>query len=283
MLIFSSMKTTPWGRRNNGLSRGAWWGVAVAACFVFLVLVRLVAPNLFLSLFAPAFSLSNNLSVSVGEVLGGFTDVKALAGDNAMLAEENAALSLANRTLSEKVRDLTALLGSEAPTAHGIVAGVLARPPVAAYDTLVLSVGTDIGVALGMEAYGAGGIPLGLVSSATADFSRVTLFSAPGVSVAAWAGNARIPVTLVGAGAGAYTARVPQDSGVVVGDAVFVPGPGAIPVGTVIRVGGGSSDPLATLFIRPAVNLFSITWVTLRDTGSAVSAVRLDIASISAP
>ena len=58
----------------------------------------------------------------------------------------------------------------------GIIAGIVARPPASPYDTLVLSAGSEEGVTLGMEAFGAGGVPLGVVSSVLANFSRVTLF-----------------------------------------------------------------------------------------------------------
>lgn len=276
MQTFSSMKTTRWGRRNRGLSRGAWWSVAVLAFALIFTLLRLLAPNLFLHALAPAFSLGNMLSTRMSSILADFADTRVLATKYASLESDNAVLSLENRTLKEKIRDLTALLGSGSREQNGIVAGVLARPPIAAYDTLILSAGTSAGVRERMEAFGEGGLPLGVVSSVTADFSRVTLFSAPGVSAAAWVGSARIPITLTGVGAGAYTASVPRGAGIAAGDAVFLPGPGAIPVGSVIHVGGEASEVFATLFIHPVTNPFSITWVSLRDVGSALKDIRLE-------
>jgi len=264
------MKTTHWGRRPSGLSQGARWSAfALAFAFIF-VLARLLAPNVFLYAFAPMFSFGNTLSVSVDGIFAGFSDARILAAKSAKLEGDNAALSLENRTLTEKVKDLATLLGSGSKEPASILAGVLARPPVAAYDTFILSVGTNAGVTEGMEAFGPGSVPLGVVSSVTTDFSRITLFSAPGVSTAAWIGASRTPVTLLGAGAGTYTVSVPRDVGIAVGDTVFLPGPGAIPVGTVVHVGGEASDPLATLFIHPVINPFSITWVSLRNVGSAL-------------
>ena len=274
------MKTTRWGRRRSGLAQSVWLSLAALAFALVFVLVRLMAPNLFLHALAPALSLGDSLSAGVGGVLAGFADTRALALKNASLESDNTALSLENRALTEKVRDLTALLGSGSSEPRGgILASVLARPPVAAYDTLILSAGTSVGVREGMGVFGAGGLPLGVVSSVTADFSRVTLFSAPGVSVAAWVGSARIPVTLTGAGAGAYNASAPRSASIAVGDTVFLPGPGAIPVGTITRVGGEASDQLATLFIHPAANPFSIIWVSLRDIGGAFESMRLEATS----
>ncbi|MDP2594128.1 MAG: rod shape-determining protein MreC [bacterium] len=278
------MKTTHWGKRRSGLSRGVWLSIAALAFALVFVLMRLVAPNLFLHALAPALSLGDSLSAGVGGVLASFADTRALAVKNASLESDNAALSLENRTLTEKAEDLTALLGSASlESREGILAGVLARPPVAAYDTLILSAGTSVGVREGMGVFGAGGLPLGMVSSVTADFSRATLFSAPGVRVAAWVGSARIPITLTGAGAGAYNASAPRSASIAIGDTVFLPGPGAIPIGTITRVGGETSDPLVTLLVHPAANPFSITWVSLRDIGEAFESMRLEATSTLAP
>ena len=277
------MKTTRWGRRRSGLSRGVWWSVAALAFALVFVLMRLIAPNLFLHALAPALSLGDSLSAGVGGVLAGFADTRDLAVKNASLESDNAALSLENRTLTEKVKDLatlsSAIWRTGSPESRSILAGVLARPPVTAYDTLILSVGMSVGVREGMGVFGAGGLPLGVISSVTADFSRATLFSAPGVNVAAWVGSARIPVTLTGAGAGAYTASTPRGARIAVGDTVFLPGPGAIPIGFVIRVGDEAFDPLTTLFIHPVANPFSITWVSLRDIGGAFESMRFEATS----
>src|SRR3989344_6947871 len=121
MQIFSSMKTTRWGRRNRGLSRGAWWSVAALAFALVFVLMRLIAPNLFLHALAPALSLGDTLSAGVGGVLAGFADTRDLAVKNASLESDNAALSLENRALTEKVRDLTALLGSGSSESRGVI------------------------------------------------------------------------------------------------------------------------------------------------------------------
>lgn len=270
------MRTRRWGR-HDGPSRPLIGTAAALAFALFFALARFIAPNLFLSAVSPALTLGTRLSSAVDGLFAGFANAKALAAKNAALADENAALSLENRTLSEKAADLASLLGSpRAPSGGaGIVAGVLARPPVAAYDALIVSAGTNAGVAPGMEAFGAGGLPLGIVSAATPDFARVTLFSAPGVMTSGWIGQKRVPVTLRGAGAGAYAASAPRDAGIAQGDAVFVPGPGALPIGVVASIGGLASDPMATLFIRPAANPFSITTVVLREAGSALAGVSL--------
>ena len=99
------------------------------------------------------------------------------------------------------------------------------------------------------------------------DFSRVTLFSAPGVITNGWVGAGNVPLIIKGAGAGVLNASVPRSAGIFVGDIVFVPGPGMLPVGVVMRADSDPASPSVTLRIMPTINLFSVAWVTMRDTG----------------
>ena len=262
------MRTRRLGRTERRWGPGTLWSAAALAVALILVLARVLVPDLFIRAVAPVFSVGNALSALAAGTLGGFSDARALAERNAQLAGENARLTLENRTLAGKAADLAALVGTESSgVPRGIVAGVLARPPTAPYDTLILAAGTDAGVRVLARAYGEGGVPLGIIVETSARVSRLRLFSAPGVVTDAWVGDSRTPVTLRGAGAGAFTASVSQGSGVVEVDVVYVAGPGAVAMGTVARITGTSSDPVAALAVAPVANPFSITWVTLEDTG----------------
>jgi hypothetical protein len=77
-----------------------------------------------------------------------------------------------------------------------------------------------------------------------------------------------MPIALEGAGAGAFRATVPREAGLAAGEMVYLPGPGAIPVGTVVRVDADPSSPRATIHIRPHTSPFSITWVEIGNNGS---------------
>lgn len=231
--------------------------------------MRFVAPDLFLTVFAPVLRTGTALQGKIEGFASGFGDARTLASMNERLASENAVLSVQNRMLSEHIADLSTLLGSETTPHASIVAGVLSRPPESPYDTLVVNGGTKNGVTLGMEAFGAGGTPLGVVTAVTTSFARITLFSAPGQQVSGWVGKNRAPLTLKGLGAGAFTATVSRAANAVVGDGVYLPGPGALLVGTVTALETDPASPGVTLVIHPVLNPFSIPWVTLTDTGAA--------------
>jgi len=245
------------------------WGICALVFAVLVFLLRLCAPNLFLRIFAPVFHASDALAGESHSIISGFRNTGALAAENERLAQENSILANENQALLQKMANISALTGSVASgkNTSRILAGVIARPPESPYDTLVIAGGTNDKITLGMEVFGNGGVPIGVVSSVLSDFSRVTLFSAPGVVMNGWVGRTNMPVTVIGAGAGAMTVTMPRSAGSAVGDAIFISGPGMLPIGKIARIDGNPSLPSVTLRIAPALNLFSIAWVELRDTG----------------
>lgn len=265
------MKRTFLAKRNALLSSTSLsWGVGAFIFALLTLFLRLLAPNLFLQAFTPVFHISKNIAGESHLFFSSFGDAAALTVRNEQLSRENAALASENQALVEKEASVNALLSAVPSRTAGILAGVVARPPESPYDTLVLDAGEDAGVAVGQEAFGEGGVPLGVVSVATAGFSRVTLFSSPSAVTHGWVGKANVPVTLAGAGGGSFSATLSRSAGVAVGDTVFVPGPGQLPIGTVVRIDSDPSSPGVALRIIPKINPFSVSWVLLRDTGSAL-------------
>lgn len=267
------MKKTFLTKRNALLSSAnASWGAFALLCAVLALMLRLLTPNLFWRATAPLLQGADALASGSRAIFSSFGDTSVLALRNEQLLRENAALANENQALLKKNESCTALSFGSVPDKNnhaGIVAGVISRPPVSPYDTLVLSRGERGGIAVGQEAFGDGGVPLGVVSSVLADFSRITLFSSPNMSTHGWIGSANLPLEILGAGGGAMRAALARSAGVAVGDAVFAPGPGALPVGRVVRIDSDQSSPSVTLHIQPALNPFSVTWVELRDAAPA--------------
>ena len=185
------MKRTFLAKRNALLSpHGVSWGVLAFAFSVCVLVFRLIAPNVFLHALTPAFRASDAIAAESRAFFDSFREVAILAERNDTLAEENAALASENQALMKKTESLSALfVNPKTGSASGILAGILARPTASPYDTLIVSAGEDAGVTLGMEAFGAGGVPIGIVSSLSADFSRVTLFSTPNMTTSGWVGS----------------------------------------------------------------------------------------------
>ena len=269
------MKRTFLSKRNAFLSSASIsWGVFACVGVFFVLLVRLFAPNIFWYAFAPVFRVADSLVIKSHILYSSFGDTAALALKNEQLLNENAALVSENNALLVKVVSLSSLFGSlatERMNASGILTGVVARPPESPYDTLVLAGGMKDGIISGMEVFGAGGVPIGVISSVRTNFSQVTLFSAPNMVTHCWVGKANLPLSIHGSGAGVMSASIARSANISVGDTVFAPGPGALPIGSVTRIDSDPSAPEIVLRIVPTINLFSITWVVVRDTGTAFS------------
>lgn len=265
------MKRTFLAKRNLLLSSaGISWGFFALSGVMFVLLVRLFAPNIFWFILAPVFHGADTLAAQTHIVFSSFSDAAALTLQNEQLMNENAVLSNENQALIAKTNTLSALFSSPAIGSNktsGILAGVVAHPPESPYDTLVLAAGTNAGIILGMEAFGMGGVPLGVISSVFDDFSYVTLFSAPNMVTHGWVGHANVPLAIVGSGAGVMSASLSRSANIMVGDMVFAPGPGALPIGSITRIDNDPTAPEVLLRVTPMVNLFSITWVVVRDTG----------------
>lgn len=237
-------------------------GVIIAIALIVLAL-RAFAPGAFTFLAIPFWKSGDSLADTTERSTGLFGDKGELIEERDRLLHEKEALIASNAVAAAKVQDLTKLLGTRTEAQSGIVAGVLARPPVAPYDMLVLDQGTKSGVAVGNIVQGPGGVPVGVIDTVSSTFSRALLYSAPARSTEGWIGEARLPVTIEGAGSGAFRTSVAREAGIVAGDTVYAPGPGAIPIGTVVRVDADPASARATVHIQPLLNPFTLTWVTI--------------------
>ena len=77
-------------------------------------------------------------------------------------------------------------------------------------------------------------------------------------------------------------ASVARSADIVEGDAIFISGPGTLPIGFVTRIDSNPSSPSVTLRITPALNLFSLTWISVRATG-ATSLISIPVATSTIP
>ncbi len=242
--------------------RGGFLAALLALAVCAAAALRFLAPGALTAAVAPLWRAGASLTAAVG--MHAPTESRASLRARAdELAADNASLTAKNAVLAAQAADLTRLLGTRTEPEKGIVAGVVARPPVAPYDVLIIDQGARAGIREGALVSGPGGTPVGLVGDAGNVQSRVTLFSTRGIETAGWVGGNRIPLTLTGAGAGAFTAAIPRDAGAQVGDGVYVAAGGAYPVGTVVKVESDPSSPSVSLIVRPYTNPFSLTWVTV--------------------
>jgi hypothetical protein len=250
------------------------WGARALLVSVCVVILRLAAPNAFMYVTAPLFIVSESLAGVSHTLFSSFEDSAKLAARNTELTNELTALQAEKMGLSRELAGLSGLLGqsqNQLSPSKGILAEVLARPPVSPYDVFVVLAGTRAGVSQGMLALGAGGVPVGVVQETTEDYARVVLFTAAGVETAGWVGDTNTPINLSGAGGGVFLATVARDANLVVGEAAHIAGPQLAPIGTIARIDSDPASPSVTLQIVPALNMFGTKYVRLISGGSISS------------
>jgi cell shape-determining protein MreC len=168
--------------------------------------------------------------------------------------------------------DLLAMLGRSAAVgsstassskvngAH-ILGAVLVRPPMAAYDEIIIDAGSDDGIMAGARVYAPGNVLIGTTTDVLSQTSKVTLFSSPGQQYPVLIGSSHIPATSVGRGGGQYEADVPQASKIDQGDIVSDSSLSDSAFGIVTTVLANPADPFETVLFAPPVNIYQLRWV----------------------
>ncbi|MCI0597609.1 rod shape-determining protein MreC [Candidatus Parcubacteria bacterium] len=247
------MKTRYPRNRNHIFSaRGVIVFALVVAVTLVMVFLRFVFPSTFSALTAPLLHVGSYVLAPAVS----FEDAGRVAAERDRLKEENQTLHNEKEALLAQLRE-----GEASQEDTRLFARVLSRPPVTPYDVLVLDVGSADGVSMGAAVFGQG-VPVGIIAQVEEKTSRALLFSAAGGTNEGAVGESRLPITLRGEGAGAFSSDVPKEVPVTVGDSVFI-SPGASPLGTVVHIEESASAPQKTLVIRPFANPFMLTTVDI--------------------
>ncbi len=239
---------------------------AVLLIFVLAVgAIQWLVPWFFPSLFMTAaepfwraeFSLSSGAVRSPAELLAENEALKR------QLADMQAAVASSSvGFLMQENAELKAEFG-RASTTPRVLAAVLARPPLAPYDELILDVGADKGVSTTTLVYAPGGALIGRVREAFAHGAKAILLTSPGQTYPIMIGSAHIPATAMGLGGGQYRADVPHGAAIQIGDAASSPALNDSLFGAVVSVATDPSDPFDTVFIAPPANPYQLRWVYL--------------------
>ena len=244
------MTTISPNRRRQG-SRSVTFIVSLVfiLLLVSVLLLRTQVGNLFWQAASPLIALRNSVSQTDASVLRA-----QLASTTATLADRNA--------LYAQNLELKQLLGRTA-LSHTTLAAVLMRPPGIPYDTLMIDIGTNAGVAPGSLVFAGGNSAVGTVSDVYSNMSRVSLFSAPGESYQALLQDGT-PISLSGEGAGSMSGEVPAGTSVTTGETVSLPGILSAFICSVSYVHQESGASFITVYVQLPVDLFSLQYVEVQ-------------------
>ncbi len=247
------------------------FAVLVLAVVGVVALAREPLASLLWRVGSPLSHLRDTAFGNTGIFFSSFTSNRALAVENNLLRAELASTSVAlmdRSILIQENLDLKSRLGRLSPAMSSVLATVLLRPPASPYDTLVIDVGRNEGVAPGDLVAAGGSVYIGTVHEVYATTARVVLFSAPGESYSALLLDAvattSLAISVAGQGAGSLTAEVPAGTSVRAGDSVLFPNLMPQITATVIQVEEKNQASFKTIYMQLPVTINSLRFVEVR-------------------
>lgn len=191
-----------------------------------------------------------------------FRTKAALEAENAHLRDMMTAITLESYTrnlLQEENEELKSMLGRPRED-DLLLAVVLARPDRSPYDTFVVDVGEDAGIAPGMKVLADGDLVLGEVAAVYAKTSLVRLYSSSGTEFPVFIGSST-PLEAVahGVGGGNFRISLPRGTPVREGDIITLPALGTSFAGVVDHIDAPESVTFATVYFKLPIN-----WNNLR-------------------
>ena len=144
------------------------------------------------------------------------------------------------------------------PPSQFIQAGVLLRPDVIPYDTLLIDRGTNDGVLLDALVYVGEQIAIGSVAAVYPRSALVRLVSTPGIESTVYIYGPNIFTDAEGLGGGTLRVAVPQGIPLAVGNIVILPGIGMGAYGTVVSVESLAESPYQYGYVSSPIPLSSI-------------------------
>ncbi|MDP1625117.1 MAG: rod shape-determining protein MreC [bacterium] len=254
-------------RSNVGEKKGRAVTIAIILAIVALVSIDFIFPSFYPRLLSPVASTAWK---SEDAVIGIFGRMARIVSSKLALVRENASLrdevrsreadAFLLQTLRDENEALKTALGRESRSS-GVLGVVLSRPPVSAYDTLTLDVGSDDGIAVGQRVYINGSILVGDISEVTGASSKTSLYSTPGRETPVLIGDKKVAAQAVGRGGGNFIARLPTDIEVAVGDIIVAPQLRVNIFGVVEHISVGATDSIQAIYFRAPFNMQELRYV----------------------
>jgi cell shape-determining protein MreC len=258
-------------RSTKGKNRLTLLGVFLGVLILFQVVFPGILPNFFYYIATPVIYGWKGASDFVAGAISGFKDKQRLDAENKELIDE---LATANErlisldSLRTQLDSLRELYGRKEKNSE-VLAAVLSAPPLSPYDTLVLDAGIRDGVSVGSIVRTVAGLPLGRVTEVFKDFSRVELFSSPGVETPIRVGEKGIEARAIGTGNGEFQFLLPREHEIKKGDPITFPDFSASPFGKVEVIDFQETDFLQLVSFRSPSNLNILSYVLIEVQPSA--------------
>lgn len=208
-------------------------------------------------------------------LFGGIQNIFSLAANKENLAEDNRRLieqkntyelyaSTTIASLNQTILDLQNSLGRKNVSVKNAIgtAFVIGKPPIVPYGTIVVDLGGKAGVKIGDLAL-VGNYIIGNISDVSDNRSTIKLYGDKDESVPLLVGDKRLPVTGLGAGLGAYKAKLAGVGSEIVGQDVRMISKSDYIFGKVVSIGQSGGEQYEDITIQSPVNVFEIGTVDI--------------------
>jgi cell shape-determining protein MreC len=199
-------------------------------------------------------------SVRYGDSFVSIPDLLKENEDLRKMLANNEGKYLQAEFLEKENAELKKLLG-RGEKGNSILAQILKKPPLSAYDIFILDQGSDNGIRVGNKVYALGSIPIGEIVEVTGRTSKVRLFSSAGEKYTVFIGENNIEATAYGRGGGTFEASVPRDTKITRGNAVTIPELNKNFLGRVEDIISEPSHPFAIVLFNQPLNIYELRWV----------------------
>ena len=256
------MKTNSLQKGNRPREKYGTYVALAAAVFVLIAgfLVSGTIENAVHFALAPFWSGGMAVEGKVSDFFSVFYYKQKILEDNKRLQGEIETLQLKladDESVKSENATLSAELGKK-PKEASFAASVVLRPPELPYDTFMLDLGADDGIAAGDIVLGPDGTYLGSISAAYSGTSKAELASTPGLQTKAILGSE--PVSFAGMGGGNYEGRIPQLVNISEGEAVPVSGTGFV-FGRVAKIETDANNAYRRVIVSSGENISEIGYV----------------------
>ncbi len=232
---------------------------------LFLIAIFSFSPSrsFLFSLTAPLWNTKNNL-------LSFLADSQQLLKSKQALIEENNTFKkqitdaekdrLLNGIIRKENDDIKALFNRR-PSHQEILAAVLVKPFLSAYDTLIIDAGTVSGVSVGDKVLAENTTFIGYVSDVYSDSAKVVLYSSPGEKVKVLIGKNNVEKEAVGLGGGNFSVEMPRESDIKEGDNIVIPSLSPNIFSVVEKLNFKEADSFQTVLFKSPINMNELKWV----------------------
>ncbi len=206
-----------------------------------------------------------NKSLDYGEeIFSFFITRKQLNEENNLLKDElfkNKLFIINQNLLLKENIELKKMLGRTNLDSKSILANVILKPGLSAYNSLLLDIGSHQGIKKGDKVLVEGFVIVGEIDESYFKTSKVKLYSFPREQIEVAVGFNKILTIAEAVGDGVFVIKLPQGTGIKKGDVVTLPEEDLRILGLVEQIIINPEDPFETILFKSPVNFFELRWV----------------------